>query len=66
MNQQLLEIREQTYTVRYAINDLTQSERATIGMTIWDKELAQAQIADRLGVHKEQVTIMGGRLVDHA
>ncbi len=66
MDQQLLNIREQTYSVHFAIDGRTQFTRAMIGMVAWDNELARAQIADRLGVRKEQVTVMAHRLVSDA
>jgi hypothetical protein len=66
MDQHLLSIRENTYHVHYAIDGRTQFTRASIGMVSWDNDLAQAQIADRLGVRKEQVTVLEHKQVGSA
>jgi hypothetical protein len=47
---------EKIYTIHYTLGDIMLS--ATLGMVIWDRELAQAQIADRLGLSKERILII--------
>ncbi len=62
MDQQLLDqVVEKSFVVRYAIGERT--HEATIGMMVWDVELAGALIADRLGMKKESVLVISHRQI---